>query len=55
MWRNGDGLVSLSLGNFLFDQENGSGALAEVRFFENGTFATRWIPLGNLLYPTAPR
>jgi AmmeMemoRadiSam system protein B len=55
LWRNGHGLVSLSLGNFLFDQENGSGALAEVRFFENGTFATRWIPLGNLLYPTAPR
>ena len=55
LWRNGHGLVNLSLGNFLFDQENGSGALAEVRFFENGTFATRWIPLGNLLYPTAPR
>ena len=24
LWRNGDGLVSLSLGNFLFDQQNGS-------------------------------
>ena len=55
LWRNGDGLVSLSLGNFLFDQQNGSGALVEVRFFENGTFATRWIPLGNLLYPTEPQ
>jgi AmmeMemoRadiSam system protein B len=54
IWRNGDGLACLSLGNFLFDQQNGSGALAEVRFFENKTFALRWIPLGNLLYVTPP-
>ena len=49
-WRNGNGLVCRSLGNFLFDQKTGSGALAEVRFLENKTFAVRWIPLGNLLY-----
>ena len=54
IWRNGDGLACFSLGNFLFDQQNGSGALAEVRFFENRTFALRWIPLGNLLYVTPP-
>jgi Bacterial capsule synthesis protein PGA_cap len=48
-WRAGDGLVCRSLGNFLFDQINGSGALAEVRFFEDKTFAVRWIPVGNLL------
>jgi poly-gamma-glutamate synthesis protein (capsule biosynthesis protein) len=52
-WRNGNGLVCRSLGNFLFDQKTGSGALVEVRFFENKTFAVRWILLGNLLY--APR
>ena len=48
-WRAGDGLVCRSLGNFLFDQINGSGALAEVRFFEDKTFAVCWIPIGNLL------
>ncbi len=48
-WRAGDGLVCRSMGNFLFDQSNGSGALAEVRFFEDKTFAIRWIPIGNLL------
>ncbi len=40
----------LSLGNLLFDQtqrERG-GALLEVRCFEQGTFATRVIPVGNL-------
>lgn len=47
-WRGGDGLICRSLGNFLFDQVNGSGALAEVRFFEDNVFAVRWIPIGNL-------
>jgi AmmeMemoRadiSam system protein B len=57
-WRGGDGLVCRSLGNFLFDQQNGSGALAEVRFFEDKTFAVRWILIKNLLQAqrtTAPR
>lgn len=54
LWRGGDGLVCRSLGNFLFDQSTGYGALAEVRFFENQTFAVRWIPLGNLLYTPLP-
>ncbi len=39
-----------SLGNLLFDQsqrERG-GALLEVRFFDQGTFATRVIPVGNM-------
>ncbi len=48
-WRAGDGLICRSLGNFLFDQSNGSGALAEIRFFEDKTFAIRWVPVGNLL------
>ncbi|HEY5704724.1 MAG TPA: AmmeMemoRadiSam system protein B [Terrimicrobiaceae bacterium] len=51
-WRAGDGLVCRSLGNFLFDQINGSGALVEVRFFEDKTFAVRWISLGNILHST---
>ena len=56
-WRAGDGLVCRSLGNFLFDQINSSGALAEVRFFEDRTFAVCWIPIGNLLKraTTGPR
>lgn len=39
-----------SLGNLIFDQidpRNGGG-LIEMRFFEQGTWAARWIPLGNL-------
>ncbi|HEU4678791.1 MAG TPA: AmmeMemoRadiSam system protein B, partial [Terrimicrobiaceae bacterium] len=52
LWRGGDGLVCRSLGNFLFDQRNGSGAMAEVRFFEDKTFFVRWISLGNLLEPS---
>ena len=47
-WRAGDGLVCRSMGNFLFDQINGSGALAEVRFFEDQTFAVRWISIKNV-------
>ena len=54
-WHAGDRLACRSLGNFLFDQVNGSGALAEVRFFEDKTFAVRWIPIGNLLKEAPPR
>jgi hypothetical protein len=54
-WRGGDGLVCRSLGNFMFDQQNGSGALAEVRFFEDETFAVRWIPIKNLLQAEATK
>ncbi len=46
-----EGILTLpSLGNLLFDQgrEERGGALLEVRFFEQGTFATRVIPVGNL-------
>ena len=52
LWRGGDGLVCRSLGNFIFDQRTGSGAMAEVRFFEDKTFFVRWISLGNLLEPS---
>ena len=48
-WKQGDGLIAWSLGNLLFDQPRGSGALMEVRFFANNTYATRMIPIGNLL------
>ncbi|MGC4014886.1 MAG: AmmeMemoRadiSam system protein B [Luteolibacter sp.] len=39
-----------SMGNLIFDQSDpeNSGGLVEVRFFEQGTWASRWIPLGNL-------
>jgi AmmeMemoRadiSam system protein B len=43
-------LRRFSLGNLVFDQldpANGGG-LVEVRFFEQGTWAARWHPLGNL-------
>lgn len=46
-----EGIPTLtSLGNLLFDQaqRNRGGVLLEVRFFDQGTFATRVIPLGNL-------
>lgn len=46
-----DGIPTMvSLGNLLFDQgqEERGGALLEVRFFDQGTFATRVIPVGNL-------
>lgn len=46
-----EGILTLpTLGNLLFDQsqrERG-GVLLEARFFEQGTFATRVIPVGNL-------
>ncbi|WP_338287909.1 AmmeMemoRadiSam system protein B [Luteolibacter sp. LG18] len=39
-----------SMGNLIFDQSEpaNGGGLVEVRFFEQGTWAARWIPLGNL-------
>lgn len=39
-----------SMGNLIFDQSDpaNGGGLVEVRFFEQGTWAARWIPLGNL-------
>ncbi|TAG08285.1 MAG: hypothetical protein EAZ42_11310 [Verrucomicrobia bacterium] len=38
------------MGNLIFDQTDprNGGGLIELRFFEQGTWATRWIPLGNL-------
>jgi len=46
----GDVLQLYSLGNFLFDQsaERASGALLELRVFEQGTVFARLIPLPNL-------
>jgi len=46
----GDMLVLHSLGNFIFDQSaaRASGALLEVRLFEQGTFFARTVPLPNL-------
>ena len=39
-----------SLGNLIFDQTDpaNTGGLIEVRFFEQGTWSARWIPVGNL-------
>ena len=39
-----------SMGNLIFDQTDpaNTGGLVEVRFFEQGTWSARWIPLGNL-------
>jgi poly-gamma-glutamate synthesis protein (capsule biosynthesis protein) len=42
-------IVAASLGNLIFDQPRGTGALVEVRFFPCGTHAVRRIPLGNVL------
>lgn len=46
-------LRRFSLGNFLFDQSDtkNTGGLVEVRFFPQGTWAARWIPMGNLYAP----
>lgn len=52
-WKGSDGLVAWTLGNFLFDQPKGSGALLEVRFFDNGTYAARWLAIPNLLHRNA--
>jgi AmmeMemoRadiSam system protein B len=45
----GEALMYYSLGNLLFDQTSphGSGALLELRVFEQGTFAARVIPVPN--------
>jgi poly-gamma-glutamate synthesis protein (capsule biosynthesis protein) len=45
----GDALMVYSLGNFLFDQSSAisSGAVAEVRFFPQGTHFTRLIEIPN--------
>jgi poly-gamma-glutamate synthesis protein (capsule biosynthesis protein) len=42
--------ITYSLGNLLFDQKSprGSGSLLELRVFNEGTFATRLIPMENL-------
>lgn len=53
LWRGSDGLICRSLGNFFFDQLDGSGGLVEVRFFEQKTFAVRWVSIGNLLHAAA--
>jgi poly-gamma-glutamate synthesis protein (capsule biosynthesis protein) len=46
----GAGQMLFSLGNFLFDQTSprGSGALLELRVFQQGTVAARLIPVPNL-------
>ena len=49
-WKRKDGLIVWSLGNFIFDQPMGNGALVEIRFFKNGTYSSRRINLGNLVY-----
>ena len=42
--------VTYSLGNLVFDQNGSvaSGALLELRLFNQGTFATRLLPIANL-------
>lgn len=44
-----DACQAWSLGNFLFDQSrpDADGALLEVRFFPQGTYALRRLPIGN--------
>ena len=46
----GETLLAYSLGNFLFDQPGSrvSGAILEVRFFPQGTFFARLVPIPNL-------
>jgi hypothetical protein len=41
------------MGNLLFDQNDprNSGCLIEVRFLDQGTWAARWLPLGNVFAP----
>ncbi|MEJ0050156.1 MAG: AmmeMemoRadiSam system protein B [Methylovirgula sp.] len=48
--QGGEYAMTFSLGNLLFDQTSsrGSGALLEVRVFEQGTYAMRLIPIPNL-------
>ncbi len=46
--QGGEYQLTYSLGNLLFDQNAGSGALLELRAFKQGTYATRLIPVPNL-------
>ncbi len=48
--RGGSAQTVFSLGNFIFDQSSprGSGALLELRVFEQGTVAARLVPIPNL-------
>ena len=48
--QGGEYAMLYSLGNLLFDQtaERGSGALLELRVFQQGTYAARLMPLPNL-------
>jgi poly-gamma-glutamate synthesis protein (capsule biosynthesis protein) len=48
--QGGEYQITYSLGNLLFDQKAGrsSGALLELRAFQQGTYATRLIPVANL-------
>jgi poly-gamma-glutamate synthesis protein (capsule biosynthesis protein) len=52
--RTAQSLRRFSLGNLLFDQKDpeNSGALLEVRFFAQGTWAARWHHTGNLFAST---
>ena len=47
----GYALSAFSLGNFLFDQKSqiASGAILELRFFAQGTFFARLVPLANIV------
>jgi poly-gamma-glutamate synthesis protein (capsule biosynthesis protein) len=52
-WELGGGALRFySLGNLLFDQSDvrNTGGLVEVRFFKQGTWTARWLPLGNLYH-----
>jgi poly-gamma-glutamate synthesis protein (capsule biosynthesis protein) len=52
----GEGQMLFSLGNFLFDQRrpDSSGALLEMRIFEQGTVASRVIPIPNYFTSSVP-
>jgi poly-gamma-glutamate synthesis protein (capsule biosynthesis protein) len=54
--RGGSAQTAFSLGNFIFDQSapRGSGALLELRVFQQGTVAARLIPIPNLFDLTRP-
>lgn len=54
--RGGSAQTAFSLGNFIFDQSapRGSGALLELRVFQQGTVAARLIPIPNLFELTRP-
>jgi poly-gamma-glutamate capsule biosynthesis protein CapA/YwtB (metallophosphatase superfamily) len=50
-WESGAGALRFhSLGNLLFNQSDPrhTGGLVELRFFKQGTWTARWLPLGNL-------